>query len=479
MRLSPTYIKRAIANPNQIKIELCKRDFWEFRQHINKKLKIGWWQIEVARELQKFVEDMIAGKKPVLIIQAPPQHGKSVQVIDLLAWVSGKYPELRQIFASFSKRLGIRANLRLQKIFNSPQFREIFPDFRLPTPKDKGYSKTMELLEFMGHEGSFRNTTAGGQITGESLDFGIIDDPIKGREAANSETIRDKTWEWFTDDFFTRFSEDAGLLIIGTRWHIDDPIGRLIESKPDNLKILKYEAIATEDEQHRQEGEVLFPELKSLEFILARKKVQGRANFEALYQQSPQDEDGAIFNEEDFGWYSAYRKYKRVVISWDTANKANELNDPSVATVWGEHDLGYDLLEVVRDKMKYPRLKREALALAHKWKALDIYRGNKLLTVLIEDKSSGQSLIQDLEEESTFNIVAILPESDKVIRASTCSPQVENGKVFLKTNASWVEDYLYELTKFPNAPTDDQVDSTSQFLNWIAGGVMKMTDDYF
>jgi len=441
---------------------------------------VGWWQLEVAAELQQFLNDMIAGKKPILVMEAPPQHGKSVQIIDFIAWVIGKHPHLKQIFASFSKRLGVRANLRLKRIMRSEEYKEIFPRFKLPTRKDKDYTVNMELIEFLGEEGSFRNTTVLGSITGESLDFGIIDDPMKGREAAESDTIKDKTWEWFADDFFTRFSENAGLLIINTRWSVDDPTGRLIKSKPDNIRVLKYAAIATEDEKHRKKGEVLFPELKSLEFILARKRLQGTKNFESLYQQNPVDAGGSIFNEDDFGWYTHYRKYKRIVISWDTAGKANQLNDPSVATVWGEHDAGYDLLQVVRDKMLYPRLKREFRNLAEYWKGKDeVYKGHKLLSNLVEDKSSGQSLIQDMKNSTTFNIVAIEPEGDKIIRASTCSPLVEDGKVFLKKGATWVQDYIDEMVLFPNAPHDDQVDSTSQFLNWVGGGVGKLNKLFF
>jgi predicted phage terminase large subunit-like protein len=460
--------------------EKARRNFWTFRTRVNKKLKVGWWQLEIAAELQQFLKDMVEGKKPILIIQAPPQHGKSVQIIDFLAWAAGRHPHLKQIFASFSKRLGVRANLRLQRIMSSPAYIEIFPDFKLPTRKDKGYTLNMDLIEFLGQEGSFRNTTAGGSVTGESLDLGIIDDPIKGREAASSETIRNKTWEWFADDFFTRFSESAALLIIGTRWHVDDPIGRLIKSKPDNLRMLKYAAIAIEDEKHRKEGEVLFPELKSLEFILARKKLQGTANFESLYQQNPLDEGGIIFEEGWFLWYGEVTKYSRIVISWDTGFKESELNDPSVATVWGEVPEGYHQLEVVKKRMGYPELRKKAEALAMKWSSNKyLFTGNVQLLNLIEDKASGQSLIQDLKTSTKLNVVSINPESDKITRASTCSPQVEAGKVYLKTGAPWVEDYIEEMTTFPNGPHDDQVDSTSQFLNWASAGVGKITDLFF
>ena len=130
--------------------------------------------------------------------------------------------------------------------------------------------------------------------------------------------------------------------------------------------------------------------------------------------------------------------------------------------------------------MLYPRLRRECKKLAEKWKGKDeVYKAHKLLTNLIEDKSSGISLIQDMKNDTMFNIVAIEPESDKVTRASTCSPLVEDGKIFLKKGAPWVQDYIDEMVLFPNAPHDDQVDSTSQFLNWVGGGVAKMNASFF
>jgi len=100
--------------------------------------------------------------------------------------------------------------------------------------------------------GSFRNTTVNGQITGFSLDLGIIDDPMKGRAEATSLANRDKTWNWLTDDFFSRFSDRAGMVMIGTRWHVDDPIGRWLARFGDSTKMLRYPAIAEVDEPYRK-----------------------------------------------------------------------------------------------------------------------------------------------------------------------------------------------------------------------------------
>lgn len=464
----------------ELQIRAARVDFLTFRLLINPKLKVGWFVRDSAAQLQQFADDFIAGKRPVLIMQAPPQHGKSTITIDFIAWMAGKYPDLQSIFASFSDRLGTRANLRLQRIYDGELFKRIFPAITLPDAKDKKYSRNRKLLEYMEHDGSFRNTTVNGSVTGESLDLGFIDDPIKGRAEANSETIRSKAWEWFTDDFYTRFSEDAALLMVLTRWHLDDPAGRLMEIGLDNVKVLKYEAIATTNEEYRLEGEALFPEHKSLGFLLQRKKVLGIANFEALYQQNPIIMGGDIFKKDDFRYFDTPRRYKQIVLSWDTAYKPGEFNDPSVCGVWGEHEAGYDLLHVYRQRVAYPKLKKDMKHIAESWVARrELFAAHPIFTILIEDKGSGQSLIQELRMDTNYNIIAIEPESDKITRAHACTGQFDAGKVFLQRGASWLEDYEKEMLSFPNAIHDDQVDMTSQFLNWLSAGIGRMTDLFF
>lgn len=112
---------------------------------------------------------------------------------------------------------------------------------------------TTDFFELADFRGSFRYSTALGAMTGLELHVGVIDDVIKGRQEAFSKTVRDRTWGWFVDDFLTRFNKDAGLLAIGTRWHVDDMLGGLIEKYPD-AKVLRYQAIADDT------GQALFPE---------------------------------------------------------------------------------------------------------------------------------------------------------------------------------------------------------------------------
>jgi hypothetical protein len=237
----------------------CRNNFYFYRRMVRPKFIETWWQRDVAKHLMKFWQDLKAGERPVLVLQAPPQHGKTEQITDFISWCAGQDPDLRTIFASYSNDLGIRVNLTLQRLMDTKQFKIAFNKTKLSGDDTEGrWLRTTGIIEYVDRAGSFRNTTVMGQINGQGLDLGIVDDPIKGRAEASSKSMRDKTWSWFTDDFFGRFSNNAGFIMIMTRWHVDDPVGRWIEHFP-NTKILRYPAIATEDERYRSEGEALFP----------------------------------------------------------------------------------------------------------------------------------------------------------------------------------------------------------------------------
>jgi hypothetical protein len=236
---------------SHLKGQEAKVCFWAFRRYTRPGMKVGWWQYEVANGFQRFYHCLKKGERPKLALMAPPQHGKTVQVTDFIAWVAGKEPDLKTIFASYSDELGADVNKALQRIMTSERYVSMF-GVRLGESGSR-WVRNSNTLEYPYHSGSFYNTTVGGQITGKGLDLGLVDDPVKGRAEATSKTVRDKVWQWFTDDFLTRFSDSAGLLMIMTRWHLDDPIGRLIERFPD-AKILRYSAIAEEDERKQEQG---------------------------------------------------------------------------------------------------------------------------------------------------------------------------------------------------------------------------------
>lgn len=458
-------------------INKSRQDFYCYRQYIsNFKLKTGWFIKNISQEIQIFYEDYKAGKRPILVIQAPPQHGKSEAVMDGIAWMAGKDPRLRFIYASFSERLGIRANLKLQRLMTRDKYNNIFPKTYINTKNiltSIGYQKNKSMIEFIGTDGSFRNTTVRGSITGETLDIGVIDDPIKGREEANSSIIRDKTWNWFNDDFMTRFDEYGALLIILTRWHVDDPIGRLLNQNK-KVKLLSFKAIADDDEEYRAEGEPLFPEHKSLEFLMSRKNSMSSSNWESLYQQNPVIPGGGIFKDE---WWKYYKvlpalKYRKIFV--DTAQKTKEEHDYSVFQCWGYDNIGNCyLIDQVRGKWESPELIKTGQAFWLKHKVLSNNKVGTLRKMVIEDKASGTGLIQTLKKgDKEKNISKIPVEAkqrniDKVTRAHDAVPIMESGFVFLPEGNELLSDYLHEFRLFPNARHDDQVDPTLDAIDEI------------
>lgn len=441
----------------RLAVEQSRRSFWAYRQYMRPKMKKGWWQREIAKELQQFYDDLIAGKRPKLVIQAPPQHGKSEQVTDFIAWLSGKHPDFRTIYASFSERLGVRANLSIQRASSSEKYQKIFP--AMFEADGSGSTRNRELIEFPGHDGYFRNTTVRGSVTGESLDLGVVDDPIKGREEAGSMTVRDKTWDWLLDDFFTRFSEEAGLLCILTRWHVDDPIGRLIANM-EGVKVLSYPAIATIDDEHRKAGDPLFPEHKSLEFLLERKKVMASPNWEALYQQNPQVLGGEIIKGAWFGEYGVPPSMQYCKIFADTAQKTGERNDYSVFQCWG---YGFDnkiyLLDQIRGKWEAPELKRRAIAFWEKCIAIDRY--GKCRQMVVEDKASGTGLIQEIKADGGIPIAPIQRTVDKLTRVMDVLGYIEGGNVLIPSYSNFTKEFVSECESFTADDShmhDDQID---------------------
>lgn len=444
-----------------------RRDFYCFRQFLNGSHFVkSDWQKLACRDLMVFTDLLFAGKRPKLVIEAPPQHGKSRMVVEYLAWVLGKYKEkgIKVIYTSFSEALGVRANLGLQRILFSERFKFIFGDLFSGADLSKGRQNS-SLLEFAGG-GVFRNTTIRGAITGETLDLGVIDDPIKGREEAGSQAVRDKVWDWFTDDFFTRFSKDAGFLAILTRWHIDDPIGRLKAANAD-VKTLSFKAIAEKDESFRKAGEALFPELKPLDFLLERKAAMANANWEALYQQNPQVVGGEIIHAESFRLYDVWPRVVDCAIFADTAQKTGTANDYSVFQLWGSGaEGGFYLIDQLRGKWEAPELERRANIFWQKC----VGCGFNPRFFAVEDKVSGTGLIQRLKFEKRVPVRAIQRSADKYSRLLDVLGYIESGYVYLPRAADWLNDFLSECESFSadfRHAHDDQIDPMVDALEYL------------
>jgi len=445
---------------------LSRVDFYIFRRYIHgQRLKNGWFVRVLSYELQEFYAAYLRGEHPQVIIEVPPQHGKSQATVDFVAWILGQDPNLRTILASFSDRLGKRANKAIKRMVKTDRYNSIFPNTRLSTGKgeERGISSSDTFFEIVGKLGSFRNTTVGGAITGESLDIGIVDDPIKGRKEANSELVREKTWEWYTDDFGTRFQEHSAVLMVLTRWHLDDPAGRLIESEEGHkVKRIRYPAIATEDEEYRNEGEALFPEFKSKEFLLRQKAKMAEGSWASLYQQDPVIAGGNLFKYDWWNWWEYLPKLNYKFITVDTAQKTKEQNDYTVMQCWGvakdetTNLTSIYMLDMFRGKLEAPGLRQKAKEFYAKHKHQSIHE-IRLRHMYIEDKSSGSSLIQDLKLDG-YSIRAVQRNTDKVSRANDTTPYIEAGRVYLNKNIKDIKDLISESLAFPNGTHDDTLD---------------------
>lgn len=468
--------------PSQEEIELleelarieAREHFWAYRQHMRPKMLKGWWQREIAHELQRFYCDWVAGKRPVIIFEAPPQHGKSVQVRDLVGWVSGKRPDTKTIYASFSDDLGIAANTHVQRLWDDPKSSLLFPELILASQQSEGDvygrpSRNKSFIEFVGREGSFRNTTVMGQITGQGLNLGVIDDPIKGRLEAKSKAARDKAWEWLTDDFFTRFSDDAGFILMMTRWHLDDPAGRFLEKFPD-ARVLKYAAIAEKDELYRDKGEALFPEHKSLEFLLKRKTVMSASSWESLYQQNPIVVGGGLFPIDKFEVIAsrpAKQHIRKSVRYWDKAGTDDG----------GAYTCGVLLHNMLDGTVVISDVRRG------QWSALE--REKRIKNTAEMDRASGLFVEIWVEQEpgsggkesaeatirnlKGFVIKADKVTGDKETRADPYAAQVQGGNVYLVAG-HWNQAFVDEHEQFPSGKFKDQVDAAAgAFAKSIVG----------
>lgn len=402
------------------------------------------------------IKNVITGRIDRLLLSVPPRHGKSELVtVRLPAWVLERTPGFRWIIGAYSQTLANKFSRKTRRIcdqrgvpLNSQ--RRAVDDWETttdPTP------------------GGLRAAGVGGGVTGMGGDGIIIDDPVKNREEANSQTYRDKTWDWYTDDLYTRLEPGGFIVVIMTRWHEDDLAGRLVReegvaSDGGQWTNINLPAIAEDDDPiGRLPGQALCPERYN-EKALARLQGVLRSSFFALFQGRPVAAEGNMIKREWFRYYGeppAPHHRVAVVQSWDTASKATELSAYSVCTTWYITRLGVYLVDVFRDHLEYPALKRAVKNKAERFKPS---------AILIEDKSTGQSLLQDLRGEISASLIAIEPEGDKVTRLSTESAAYESGQVYHPENAPWLEDYESELTSFPLAATADQVDSTSQFLRW-------------
>ena len=408
------------------------------------------------------LEAVERGEIKNLIVIMPPRHLKSETCsIRFPAWYLGKHPQNSVIGCSYSDNKAYTFSYAVREIITGSKYQRLWP-LKLQTTGAMHW----QLTDKNDLRPSYIAAGVGGGITGEGANVLIIDDPIKNKEEADSQTVRDSIWQWYITTALTRLQPDGAKIVIMTRWHADDLVGRLLrvaanDPKADQWEVLHFKAI-------NENNEALWPEKFPLEYLEKVRAGQiddpeqpgaGSRAFTALYQGEPSVAEGNIFNRSWWKYYKEKPVFSRIIHSWDTAFKANTENDYSVCTVWGVTQSGYYLIDCWRKKVEFPELKRAVQTL---------YTRDHPAAVYVEDKASGQSLIQELKRETAIPILAVKVDNDKVLRANAVTPLIEAGKVFLPETAPWLHDFIEELSEFPNGEHDDQVDSVTQGLNQLS-----------
>jgi predicted phage terminase large subunit-like protein len=416
-----------------------------------------WPRFELAMHLRLIADRLEAverGDTRRLMVFTPPRHGKSLLGTQIFAaWYLGCHPDRSIITASYGQELADDFGRRVRNLVSDPIHRAIFPECRLADDATsmRRFSTTAG--------GSYYAVGRGGAITGRGADLLLIDDPVKDADEARSELTRRGLHEWYSSVARTRLQPGGAIILISTRWHEDDLSGHLLrESGGKDWHVLSLPAIAETDESFRRAGEALWRERFPLAALEETRREIGVAAFASLYQQRPAAAEGTVFKREWLRYYREQPVCKRIVQSWDTAFKTGSENDYSVCTTWGVAENGYYLLWFWRGRVDFPELKRLAVSLAQGWTPS---------AILVEDKASGQSLIQELRYQSPLPIIPVKPDSDKMARAQAVTPLFEAGKVSLPESAPWLHDYVEELASFPTGAHDDAVDSTTQALNYI------------
>ena len=442
--------------------------------------KMGWVQRCICRELDLFLQDVVDGKSPRLMITMPPRHGKSELASRRFpAYALGRYPDMGIICASYSADLATRMNRDVQRVIDDPAYRDIFPGTTIAgraQAQQGSWLRNADYFEVVGRKGSFRSAGVGGGLTGFGSSIAIIDDALRNRQDADSPTVRQTVWDWYTSTLYTRLAPGGGIIVINTRWHEDDLSGRLLEAQAkgegDEWRVINFPAIAETDEEHRKKGEALHPERYPLEALERIKAAIGTRDWEALYQQHPVPDGGAIFKDE---WLQRTwlpkdlpAKFDSVIMSWDLAFKSTDASDFVVGQLVGKHGADFYLLDQLRGRWSFTETMAQVKELAERARA----RFPRIAPrILIEDKANGPAVIDALRHEVS-GIIPVEPDGSKEARAHAVTALFEAGNVLLpdRSLAPWVDEYRLELTRFPSGAHDDQVDATTQALRHLSAG---------
>lgn len=415
------------------------------------------------KAIARHLEELERGDFKQLILTMPPRAGKSeLATKRFVAWFLGRNPEKNVAVATYSDTMAEDYGSDIRWIINSATYKQTFPKMRLR----KGGQAKSNIQTEAGGRAVF--VGVGGALTGRGADLLLCDDLVKGAEEARSQTMRDQTWEWFTKVAMTRRMGKKLVVVIMTRWHSDDVVGRLTDpdnpkfpgaDEAKNWKIISIPAIAEEnDVLGRQPGEPLWPERFDLDFLEQQRRLDP-LGFEALYQQHPSVADGVLFRRETLQYYTPDQLPAdlRIYCSSDHAVGTKERNDPSCLIKVGvDKQQNIYILDTIWRRMPTDQAVEAMLAMAGgKQRPLIWWAERGHIS-----KSIGPFLRKRMLETDVYiNLVEVTPATDKETRAQSIAARAAMGKVFFPKNSWWTEKAINEMMAFPNGTHDDFVDA--------------------
>lgn len=449
------------------------------------------------RVLIDALEKVERGEIKRLMIFAPPGSAKSTYASVLFpAWYLGKHQTHSLLQGSYNVDLASAFGRRARNTFASDIHREVFGIGVHPGAKASDDWAT----EKGGQYYCFGFKTG---IAGRRADGVLIDDPIKGRAEADSENERNRVFATYTSDVRPRMKPGAWIVYIATRWHEDDPAGRILPPEAagksgwftakdgERWYVLSFDAVIESKQDERDDilgrkvGEILWPEWFTAQMLEQERRTQGGRNWNALYKQRPRTEGGSVLKRQHWRLWMGEKPpaCEYIVSVYDTAFEEGEENDYTARTSWGvfwheeERQAALQaladkidepgkapvsgrycciLLERYQDRVEFPELRKEARS--H-------YIAFKPDRVLIEKKASGHSLIQELRRIH-IPVTALKADRSKLARAHAASVVLEDGCVWYM-DRNWAESVIDECEAFPNGTHDDLTDTCVHAWNWL------------
>ena len=412
------------------------------------------------------MEEVEKGTIKRLIICCPPRHGKSELASKTFpAWYMGRSPSRHVILGTYNDTFATDFGRAVREIMNGPAFRQVFPKIRFKRASqaaDRQETEQGGVLQFVGR---------GGSVTGRGGDLIILDDPIKDAREASSKTVRDQTWTWYVKTISTRMMTDqAALIIIATRWHEDDLIGRLTDptnphysaEEAEQWRMINLPALAEPDDPlSREEGEALWPQRFSRDWLEGKQRQDPRG-FAALYQGKPAPEDGAFFQASFLKTYHRMDMLPDELAFYaasDHAVSINQTNDRTclmVVGLDGDNNL-WIMPDLVWGRFTTDQAVVRMIQLMSKYQPRYWWGEKGVIS-----KSIGPFLRRRMVETGVFCTLDDLTLiGDKQARAQSVHARMAMGKVFFPAFAYWYADARTEMLKFPHATFDDFVDTLS------------------